>query len=242
MSLLPVSNTAEGGSDTTVVSAANSGGASGTAFDSVTNPSSIMTFSSTQEHAGSLALRTAQPGVAVSTYGVWNGWGSLTTSIYTRLYFYVSAVNVANLILGWRSNTDAAAGYMGINATGKIVMQNAAGTAVSTSTTTISANTWYRLETRIQASTTVGQVEWRLYTGANLDGTTTTEAPAAVTNAVLTANIAGVRIGPAGITSGGAATNITGYLDDIGINNTTWLGPSAATASSRFLGLLGVGA
>jgi hypothetical protein len=232
VSTLPVTWAEGGAGDTVAVTAANSAAAGSTLFDTVTNPSSILTHSTAQKHAGAQSLRCAQPATAVTTYGVWNGWGTITTDVWFRGYFFVSAVSAVNLMISFRSSADAASSYWGISATGKFIMQNAAGTASITGATTISANTWYRVEGRIVSSTTAGNLEYRLFSGANLDGTTATDAPAAVTNAVLAANTGGVRFTPAGVTSGGPGTSITAYWDDVIFTTAGWPGPATVTAAT----------
>jgi hypothetical protein len=231
VSLLPVTWAEGGAGDTVAVTAANSAAAGSTPFDTTTNPSNLMTHSTVQKHGGAQSLRCAQPATAVTTYGVWNGWGTLTTDVWFRGYFLVSAVSAVNLMLSFRSSADAASSYWGISATGKVIFQNAAGTASITGATTIVANTFYRLEGRIRSSTTAGNLEYRLFSGANLDGTTATDAPAAVTTAVLAANTGGVRFTPSGVTSGGPGTSITGYWDDVIFTAAGWPGPVTGAAA-----------
>jgi hypothetical protein len=147
---LPVSNTLEGGSNGTTLSTANMGGASGDAPQTVTIGASVgFTFDSSQFMHGSLCMKTVQPNPSAACYALWSGFGSLTTGVYHRQYFYFPVAPAATIGLhSFVNSANGNIGLIGVTSTKHVAAYNAAGTVVagSTGTATIAANTWYRLE------------------------------------------------------------------------------------------------
>ena len=81
-------NNAEGGSNGTTVTTGNSGGASGTAFDSITN---THTFSSSSPYDGSLSYSTVTTGTAATMR-----WNWTSTTAYVDMVFRHSTLPAAN--------------------------------------------------------------------------------------------------------------------------------------------------
>ncbi len=210
-------NTLEGGSDTTTISAANSGGASGDAFTSVFG--GAVTYSNLQKR-GLLSMRMVD---ATGSTGVrWTGLALGTADIWGRVYIYLTA-NIPGGTLVLLGNQAAAGTFGGgvvISTLGKL-QAYANGVAVGTlGSTSVTLNQWVRIEVRIKPSATVGEIEWRLYNTA--DSTTIDET--ITTTALNTqADNDGMRFGSS---TGAPTTPFTMYFDDLGVSSVTWLGPS----------------
>lgn len=226
----PLVNTFAGGTDTVDISAANSGGASGNAFDNVIAGTSVtVKYSATQARPNSgFSANFIQPVTGATSYLLWQGLGSITTSVFFRMYINMSLNNVGTAFYAPRDAADAASGYCLINSTGKLAIQNAAGTtqAGATSTTTMPTGQWWRLEYRILPSTTVGEIEYRVFLAGNVEGFTADETHGA-TGQILTANVDKIRQG-VGVTSGLTGSNQNAYIANVGVSTVDWLGPYQA--------------
>lgn len=222
----PLYNTLEGGSDTTTISAANSGGGSGNAFSTVVVGSGVtLTYSVTQSHKSVLGMKLVQPATPALTYVDWTGLGSLTGNFYTRFYLYLAALPSATTYINTvRTSADVGCAFLRINVTtGFIEAANAAqsGIAASTGSVAVATNQWIRIESRIVASTTVGQFEWRLFN--NADSTVASDT-VSVSSQVLGANIDKTRLGqPVAATF---VTSQTLIFDDWEVSTENWIGPT----------------
>ena len=213
-------NNAEGGSSTTTVTTGNSGGSSGSAFDVVTiGTSAALTFDTTHIAHGSLSYKF----VASSSGSVVCAWstsltGSSLTQVWFRAYVYTTGhSSTLKLIEALSTSTQRAA--ISINTSGKIILVNAAGTTVATSTTTIPTNQWIRLEGFFIGSATVGQIECKIFT-TSADAVTPdeTQTTTAVQNTGGTIN----RLQFGNPTSG---VSFTHWMDELGASDTAYLGP-----------------
>jgi hypothetical protein len=219
----PLQNTFEGGTDTVVITTANSGGASGDPFDFVQGPTPEPTYSATQAR-DTLSCVIAQPGSFSSASVRWEDLGSLTTSVYFRAYLWIpSTPGSAMEILRARTSAAAGCASVAIAPAGGLRSRNAANTNIGTlGSVTVPSSQWVRIEWRVLASTTAGESEWRLYTDP--DSTTIADTDTA-TSAVLGANLDQIMYGS---TSGPAS--YTWYFDDIAVSSTDWLGPAVTPA------------
>lgn len=236
MSAPPLTNTFDGGSDGVTLTQAitgNTGGASGDFFNSVSIGAGVtMQFSRTVTRAlrqYSMKVVQANPGVASAAK--WTGLGSITTDVWTRQYFNVSTVSVANLMLAYVTASSASVGYFGFNATAHVIGMDGAGSTISglTSTATLSINTWYRLETRCVPSTTAGQMEWWLY-----DASDTLIENKSLGSLVLGgANVDQLSFGH-GVSAATTVFNAgTGYTSDVAASKVGQIGPSVALYQAR---------
>lgn len=217
----PLTNNFDGGTDGVTITAANSGGASGNAFNDVGLNTNDPVYSLTNARA-ILGAKCVSTNTDLS-YVAWTGLGSLTVNVYLRCYLYISTLSFTSGVfpIAWRSAAPADGGFLRIvTATGKLQMRNAAGSQIgSDSSGAVSAGKVVRLEARYLASTTVGEIEYRYFDDPN--STTATFSDSA-TGAVLAANCDIVRFG---LTNTPASGDTILYYDDLAVATTGWIGP-----------------
>jgi hypothetical protein len=163
-------NTFEGGSDETTITAGNSGGSSGDAFNTVVTGSGVTNvFDNAQAMHGSFSARQATGGTSAQAILTWSY--SSVSRIYGRVYVRFSNVTTARSLVQIRASNSQRA-RIALTAASKIALNDAANNAVDTSATSVSVDTWYRLEYDIAVGTSAtGTVN--LYVG---DSLTLTEA------------------------------------------------------------------
>ncbi len=229
MSVPPLSNKFDCGSDGTLITVGNTGGACGDAFDLVqTNAGIGPSFSTDFAHSAGLSLKivTANP-VATSNTGRWTGFGSITTSVYSRVYLYLPALPSGSSLKFFRFRTNAGdSAYLEIDTAGKVHALNAAASAIAASqgTTTVAINQWIRIECRVLSSTTVGEIEWRYFSSADSSSITETQS---ATAQVLGANTDGLIVGTVNTNQ---PVSYTYYFDDFAVSATDWIGPAVYPA------------
>lgn len=213
-------NNAEGQPHGTALTVANSGGGSGDAFNVVTVGS-----------GASLVYSTASKGHGTRSYALTNAANTATTMSWTglndtmiavRLYYNPGATlpNAAMRLIDIRSATTSMA-RISLNTSNRLFMQdyNAASTKW-TSSASLVANTWYRIEIAISVSATAAIMKCDYY---EMDAATTAAAGYSTTTGNTGSdNIAIVNFG----TLQNATWTGTAYYDDMGINpgSTTYLG------------------
>ncbi len=147
-------NTAEGGSNATVATTANTGGGSGTVFDQVTGS---VTFSTTSPIHGSLSYTAS----AATQY---TRWSTTDTTVLTRVYFKTSDASLGATPLRVGLTTGSVfISVMNSGLTGRIQLYS--GSAVATSPSAISSNTVYRLELYVKAGAGTGELRAAVYEG-----------------------------------------------------------------------------
>lgn len=217
------SNTFEGGTDTVAITAANSGGLSGDAFQAVTG--TLCLYSAIQAR-GLLSMQIAEPGTYASAFVPWTTLGAITTDVWGRFYAWFPANPAATglKLVDIRATAGAACGFVALQPTGRLQLLNAAQSGTAGGTVAIALNQWVRIEFRILPSTTVGTMTWWLYN--------TPDAPlgshddtATATGMVLGANVDAVRFG-ANTIAGPA--NLTWYMDELAISDAGQIGPTAS--------------
>lgn len=218
-----LTNTAEGGTIGGDVTAANSGGASGDAWDNVLRATADGgAFIYDDEHARG----TAAYKITSATSPVWAGWDSgsvgTLTEAWGRLYLWLPAVPSAELALVRVRSGGSQSARIAITSSGLLILRQASNAAVATSTGTVPTGQWVRIEWHIIAATTNGTIEARVYGSA--DSETITETMSSST-AALTAAVDEVQYGPVGSEDGH-----TYWLDDLAATDVDWLGPAAAPA------------
>lgn len=163
-------NSFEGGTNGTTLSTANTGGASGNAFDAVTitGTGATATFSTTSPYKGSLCGAIAS---GTSTSGIkalvrYSPAGGIGTSAQFRAYINLTGLPSSSSQVLQIANSTGVIADVFINATGTIGVQ-ASGTTIGTTTTALVANTWYRLEAWLTpgATTTTGALHVGIATG-----------------------------------------------------------------------------
>lgn len=217
-----LTNSFEGGTGGTTITAGNSGAGSGNAFDAVTGPpaSGTLAFDSTEAAHGSLSCKLATGATSGQDLVRWSTSMGTQSQVWFRTYLYVTAnPAVAFRPVGFATGGGSNCGQIFVNTTGKISFSNAAGTSVITSATTIPLNAWFRLEGFIIGSATVGQLEFKLFDTPDSATPTETQTSAASQNTN----------GPMGLYSYGitsALANVTAFwMDDLGLSNIGYIGP-----------------
>ena len=153
---------------------------------------------------------------------------SATSGTYFfRFYFlYSTRPNSVSALLDLRNSSAGTVIQIQYdNTTSKLRVYNAVTTTAVSSSASISADAWYRVEVRYLLSDTVGQVEARLWYGANLDGVTADEVFGIgvftggnqTDEDTLSTNLLEVCFGARGATN----TTCTGYIDDVAFNDTS---------------------
>lgn len=224
---LPLSNTFEGGSAGTTLTTANTGGASGDAFQSIVL---TPTFSASPAR-GTLSMQIAQV-VYSESFVRWDGAGSLTTNVYARAYLWIPANPTVNQrVIHFITSGAAISAAIRISTTGVVIGLNAVGGAITglTGSTVVAKNQWIRLEARCKSSTTVGELEWRLF-NTDPDATSPTETLTSGSTEVLGADTDRLYVGTIG--SSGTA-NQTWNFDDLAFASAGWIGPSGASLSDN---------
>ena len=214
-------NNAEGGTPGVTVSTANSGGASGNAFTTVSRGTGAsLIYSSAAAAHGSLGFSiTGTSGTA--TFVGWSGLSA--TSLATRLYYNTGSVDPSALIrlLDIR-NASGTAARIELSTGNQLFVQNNAGVTVDTFPTALKPNTWYRIELAISISAGAATINCAYY----LDDATTPVDNAYATSAGNTgsASIAQVSFGSAA----NATWTGTSYFDDLAVQTATisFIGPA----------------
>jgi hypothetical protein len=231
--LIETSN-AEGGSSGTTVSAGNSGGASGNAWDAVAIGSGAgLTFDSTQTAHGSLSYNVSTGGSSTTSFLEWTSASVGTqATLYFRVYVYQPNLSTSNApfrVLSGGSH----AGDFAITTAGVIALRNGAYTTLLSFTTVIPTSQWVRIEGYFTGDAVHGVISCSLY--LNMDSITATE-----THTVTGANTVGVLNG-AYFGQGNTVASSQYWLDDLGISNTGPLGPVIPTVYAAATTLAGTG-
>lgn len=238
-SLLPhqLTNNFEGGTDGTTITAANSGGTSGNAFNTVSVVSGgTLQYSNAQVFNGSLAARMRTGATSGNIDMRWAGSYVTQAEDYGRLYLYFTAIpNVQNsaIVQVWDSILNASF-RIRINTTGKIAILAPSGSVLATSTTTLVAGQWYRIEWHVHADADInlGYIEVQIFTNPN--GTTPDETlGGSGTPGIGFGTLVGrIDIGPQSVTNWPTSTATDYmYLDEIVANATAWVGPVAVAGT-----------
>lgn len=216
-----IANTFEGGTAGVSISAANSGGASGTPVSSTPfNAPTTLTYNDVQKR-GNLSMRISY-GTGAG-YAVWT-WSSNSRFVVRFYLYYEDTVPTEYMeIMQCRSTTNANMGWMATNGR-QLIYYNATGiiTANNLSAYQLQPNSWYRVEFAVTPGTTTsnGRVEGVFYDGDSTVPIESYDSGATVNTG--TVGLAAIRIG----STGGPAAARSIYYDDF----------SAAQLSSGFIG------
>lgn len=165
--LARASNSFEGGRNGAALTAANSGGASGKAFNAVTCLGRHPAYSSTAAH-GLLGAS-----LAVGRSSCFLQWGkttiTATTTSYGRMYLYLpSALRGAAVLVRLGDAGLHRDVQIDLTAAGKLTLVDAKGSVDATFTNPVPTGQWVRLEWSLKNSTTAGGFSLRMYSGDNL--------------------------------------------------------------------------
>ncbi len=143
-------NNAEGGTNTTDVSTANSGGASGLAYSSVTPGAGNTTkYDSTDVYLGTMSIKATQGTPFTAQNNTWWDWGTGLTDPGGRFAYKWDAASAipSTAVRRWFNGINGAGTIlvsMGITSTGKLqIIETNNANQVAESTASLSAATWY---------------------------------------------------------------------------------------------------
>jgi hypothetical protein len=162
-----ISNSFEGGTNATAVTAVNSGGVSGTAFNSVAGAvtGATLAYSSTHAAHGSLALQIATSTTAGSQWVGWTTGFGTQSDFYVRFNMYLTAYPAASATL-WRTfSAGAVVGSINLTTAGILRTLDSTGASIAgvATSTSLPLNQWIRVEAHFTVSATAGQVELKVF-------------------------------------------------------------------------------
>jgi hypothetical protein len=206
------------------------GGSLAAMWNTITGTTPVfVTSATTTPHSGTYCINTNAG--AVGSRVRYNPLGTASNkssgTAYTRFYFRTDTPTPGSdtVIAGTASSGGTSAWTITLLTTGALRLTNSPTAGTADTTTTLSADTWYRIEVRHLIHNSAGELELRLFTGDE-------------TSALETESFTGVDTSPGAGTgisewSFGKATAVAGThsYDDIAINDdsgafqTSWCGP-----------------
>jgi hypothetical protein len=175
-----IENDFDSGSDGAAITTANSGSATSESFDNVTTGNGGTATYTTDSLSGLAALFDS-----TATGGYTRAWWETTRlqnsapavdEIWFRAYFKLDDVTPAdNSTIMYVRESDGSTVGCDITLATTGVLRLRANYSTKYESSTLSADTWYRLELHVLSHPTAGHFEMQLYTGANLHGTTPDE-------------------------------------------------------------------
>lgn len=139
-------------------------------FDSATVYLDSMTHSNLRSIDGSLSLRNLNPTATALLYRLFSPARSV---IYQRIYFYMADFTQGSTVMGVMTGTSVQQSNVQLSAAGGTFRLRDGATITATSSTTPTVGQWYRLELKTDLSALTHAL--RIFTGANLHGTTADE-------------------------------------------------------------------
>src|SRR6476619_7058623 len=229
MSVPPHQNTFAGGTDGVLISTANSGGASGDAFDSVTG--TITLFENTSPLPGRIMFMQIVDATGTAQVR-WLSLGLITGDIWQRCYVRISALKQC-AVSGHENSSGAGAGYIGPNASGFMRAVDAPGGLVASSVGSVAVpvNQWFRLEHRMNSA--AGEIEWWWW--SNPDSTGAADDHVLATGVSMAAHIDRSFFGNRANTP---ATPFTVDIGDVAVSVTGLIGPSQSSVVAPTLSVL----
>jgi len=228
---LPKSNTAEGGTDNVAVTTGNSGGASGDAWNAVTNPSGTLIFDTERVvDTGAMAYKMQMPdGNPVLLH--WDF--APVAELYFRMYVNIGDVPTTGAGLEFLRIKQAGGAHVFLielgtttdNGAGKFTLYDQGGLNQFSTVNAYNDDAWYRLELHlIKGDATAGTIEFHIY---DLHETTPLESFVDTSADVGSVDMGSLDFGGTG--QGGGIWEL--WLDDIGVTNVDWLGPTGSPAA-----------
>lgn len=216
-------NTASGGAVGATVTTANSGGASGVAFDFI-DVTGTLVYSANQAH-GINSVNSAGTGTR-SAFG-WAGAAVIPSKLQSfRAYLRVGLMPTleTQIVTPWNSAQYIAGVNLGSD--GKLRVTARGGALLYTTTTVLALNTWYRVEFSVEVGTTAsnGVIRFGLY---SMDSTTALETVFTSSTVDLgTTNVISWRMGK--ISTSGNADMLWDSIE-VNMDSSALLGPFIAS-------------
>ncbi len=216
-----VTNDFEGGSNGVAITISNAGGAGNTQFDQVTATATCLAnFDTTHPGHGTLGMLCQTGGTTGEAYAMWSTalTGGPFVTLYLRAYLYLTANPGTQTRLFRWLNVSTVRGSVQLTTTGKLLISDAAGTGVGTSTNSVPLNQLVRVEARCTGDAAAGVLEVKLFDSP--ESTTPLETVTATAQNT-GGTIDRVRFGQTGT----PVASVTYWLDDLGASNADYLGP-----------------
>lgn len=230
----PLANTFEGGSDETTLTAGNSGGSSGDAFDAVfIGGASTIVFDTARASHGSYSMRFAPAdSQAVNAQWTATSTGGGFTETWGRFYFYATAKpsNGVRLVSFFTTGgTRQAHIEMTASPNGLLRVADSAFTSGDT-VAAIPLDEWVRIEWHVLHSATVGQLEAKIFQADSTSPITngTVSSPASRNTG---ASADAIRFGQS---TGVVLSGWSAWMDSLQANTTGWPGPATTPPSILF--------
>lgn len=160
MAITPRFNDFNGGSDGTLITTANSGGVSGTAFDAAGTATYL---ASDGYPPGGLCAVNATTNIDTLT---WSGFALTGNSLFTRQHIRIASypASEAPILFGFAASSTQVA-RLNLSPTGKLVLRySPAQTQAGISTTSVPLDTWVRIETEMTTNDVSSHFRVWLYT------------------------------------------------------------------------------
>lgn len=219
-------NNAEGGGDGVTVSLANSGGASGTAWDVINAVGGTMEFSAAAKSHGSLGylVTPASGGLGLFRWVGFNALSGVARTYYTCVNLPASG---GESVLSFFTSTGTALINVEINSSGNYILYTPPNGNIWVSTNTAQAGDRIEFSFTVGTTTSNGSYNLAIYRG---DATTPIETTSSTTANLGTTNWDRVQFGK---TSTSTWTG-TYYFDDMAASSgtTTFFGPATAAPST----------
>ncbi len=212
-------NNFEGGTNGVAVTAVNSGGPSGDAYNNING--SAWLYSNTHPAHGAMSMGAS--GALGGSYVAWSGLGSITTTVFIRMYVWIAAPPT---VQHWAAcfavtNLFANASWsIMFGQDGQLYSADGSGSQGAI-IGAYALNQIIRVEAAVLPHPTAGTIEVRYYANPEDPINSWTYRQQRI-NLNTGANIDMYRIGDAGNPS----THTGVWIDDVGISDITWLGPS----------------
>ncbi len=203
-------NSAEGGANGLTVTNTNSGGASGTGFNTVTTTGSpTRVYSSAQKAHGNLSYQVTSGANSTVDFGFASFTANNSLALRFYLYHATSPTSGQEIFQVYSGGGAAKVAVVALSGTGRVQVMGAAAT-LSTFPTPLVVGTWYRIEMQLTvgASTTTGSIACQYYVH---DQTTPVDPPYSSSTANLGTNPA-TTIHFGKLTS---AATLDSFFDDI---------------------------
>jgi len=158
-------NNAAGGTQGTAVTAANSGGGSGNAWDGVVGTPTI-TYDNTRGYAP-FSYKAVISGIVTSQQMQWSTSLGTVTSLYGHIYVYSAAIPTgARTGLVRMSSAGTQVARISMETDGTITFRNSGNGATLTFTNHMPTNQWFRIEYKVLPAVSNGTLEMKLYLNA----------------------------------------------------------------------------
>lgn len=199
---------------------------SATAWDVRTNPGgNSITYDNSHAYGTLSAKVDSTTTAGSSNLLAWTTALGTLTDWYGRVYLYATA----NPSDSYRVSVDGNNNFVLYVTSSGTIQQYDQGGLIHATSASISLNQWVRLEWHWINSTSVGQVELRLFNSP--DSSTATETKTSAANRNTSASTTDLSFG---LSSGASATGPI-WLDNIVAGATTWTGPADAGALAPWL-------